>query len=94
MSIGGQSIFDRGREAVLPLVEEIAQARAQKKKMVLGVGGGTRTRHTISIARRSSTKRPPATRTDATSAIVAISVLASASTASAGGGPRWTTRHL
>lgn len=50
VSIGGQSIFDRGREAVLPLVEEIAEARAKKRKLVLGVGGGTRTRHTVSIA--------------------------------------------
>lgn len=50
IGIGGQSIFDRGKEAILPLVEEIATARAKKKRMVLGVGGGTRVRHTISIA--------------------------------------------
>ena len=49
VGIGGQSIFDRGKEAVLPLVEEIASARP-KHRMVLGVGGGTRVRHTISIA--------------------------------------------
>jgi len=50
VSIGGQSIFDRGRNAVLPLVDEIGKAREAGKRMVLGVGGGTRVRHTISIA--------------------------------------------
>jgi molybdenum storage protein len=49
VSIGGQSIFDRGKTAVLPLVEEISAARAHHR-MVLGVGGGTRVRHTVSIA--------------------------------------------
>lgn len=49
IGIGGQSIFDRGREALLPLVEELANARG-KYKIVIGVGGGTRVRHTISIA--------------------------------------------
>lgn len=47
--IGGQSIFDRGKEAILPLVDEIAEAK-QDHKMVLCVGGGTRVRHTVSIA--------------------------------------------
>ncbi len=50
VSIGGQSIFDRGKAALLPLVEELAAARARKQRMVLGVGGGTRVRHTMSIA--------------------------------------------
>lgn len=49
VGIGGQSIFDRGRDAILPLVEEIAAARP-KYKMLVSVGGGTRVRHTISIA--------------------------------------------
>jgi molybdenum storage protein len=49
IGIGGQSIFDRGREAVLPLVEELAKLRSLYR-MVLGVGGGTRVRHTVSIA--------------------------------------------
>jgi len=47
--IGGQSIFDRGKDAILPLVDEIAEAK-QQHKMVLCVGGGTRVRHTVSIA--------------------------------------------
>jgi len=49
VGIGGQSIFDRGRTAVVPLVGELADLH-QKHKIVVGVGGGTRVRHTISIA--------------------------------------------
>lgn len=49
VSIGGQSIFDRGKEAILPLVEELAEVK-KRHKMVIGVGGGTRVRHTVSIA--------------------------------------------
>ena len=48
VAIGGQSIMDRGREAILPLVDAIAKANADHK-MVLGVGGGARARHTYSI---------------------------------------------
>jgi molybdenum storage protein len=49
VGIGGQSIFDRGREAILPVADELADARG-KHKMIVGVGGGTRVRHTISVA--------------------------------------------
>jgi molybdenum storage protein len=49
VSIGGQSIFDRGAAALRPLVEELAATRG-KHQVVVGVGGGTRVRHTISIA--------------------------------------------
>lgn len=49
VGIGGQSIFDRGREALLPLCEELAAAH-RKYSMLVGVGGGTRVRHTLSIA--------------------------------------------
>ncbi|HEX8792455.1 MAG TPA: hypothetical protein VF765_16010 [Polyangiaceae bacterium] len=49
VGIGGQSIFDRGREALLPLVDELSALRG-KHKMMIGVGGGTRVRHTVSIA--------------------------------------------
>lgn len=49
VGIGGQSIFDRGRDALLPLVEELVAAHEQHK-LVVGVGGGTRVRHTLSIA--------------------------------------------
>src|SRR3984885_1213097 len=51
VSIGGPSIFDRGKAAILPLVEELVQLKRDRSlKMVIGVGGGTRVRHTISIA--------------------------------------------
>ncbi|MBX3159620.1 MAG: uridine kinase [Deltaproteobacteria bacterium] len=51
VSIGGQSIFDRGKDAILPLVDElVAIKRDLDEKIVIGVGGGTRVRHTISIA--------------------------------------------
>jgi molybdenum storage protein len=51
VSIGGQSIFDRGKDAILPLVDEIVQIKQDKsQKIVIGVGGGTRMRHTMAIA--------------------------------------------
>ncbi len=50
ISIGGQSIFDRGRDAILPVVDELVEARTAGVPMVIGVGGGTRVRHTMSIA--------------------------------------------
>ena len=49
VGLGGQSIFDRGREALLPVTEELAAARG-KHKMLVGVGGGTRVRHTVAMA--------------------------------------------
>jgi molybdenum storage protein len=49
VSIGGQSIFDRGKDAILPLVAEVAAVK-RRHKFVIGVGGGTRVRHTVSIA--------------------------------------------
>lgn len=49
VSLGGHSIFDRGRDALLPMVEELAATRG-KHKIVIGVGGGTRVRHTVSVA--------------------------------------------
>ena len=48
IAIGGQSIMDRGAEAVLPLVETIVSLR-QHHKFVIGVGGGARVRHTYAI---------------------------------------------
>lgn len=49
ITIGGQSIMDRGADGVLPLVDTIIKAKELGHKMVLGVGGGTRARHTYSI---------------------------------------------
>lgn len=49
IKIGGQSIIDRGRAAVYPLVDEIVSAR-KTHKMLIGTGAGTRARHLYSIA--------------------------------------------
>jgi molybdenum storage protein len=49
VKIGGQSIMDRGRSAVWPLVEEIV-ANLSRHKMILGTGAGTRARHVYSLA--------------------------------------------
>jgi molybdenum storage protein len=49
VKIGGQSIMDRGRSAVYPLVEEIV-ANLEQHKMILGTGAGTRARHIYSLA--------------------------------------------
>lgn len=49
VKIGGQSIMDRGRSAVLPLVDEIV-ANLPHHKMILGTGAGTRARHIYSLA--------------------------------------------
>ncbi|MDX8411977.1 MAG: hypothetical protein R8K46_08960 [Mariprofundaceae bacterium] len=46
--IGAQSIMDRGAEAILPLVDMFAQLNTDYR-MVLGVGGGARSRHTLAI---------------------------------------------
>ncbi len=49
IKIGGQSVIDRGRAAVYPLVDEIVAAR-KAHKMIIGTGAGTRARHLYSIA--------------------------------------------
>src|SRR6267143_1351212 len=49
VKIGGQSIMDRGRSAVLPLIDEIV-ANLSRHKMILGTGAGTRARHIYSLA--------------------------------------------
>jgi molybdenum storage protein len=51
LSLGGQSIFDRGKDALVPVADEIVTAKKKHGvKMIVGVGGGTRVRHTISVA--------------------------------------------
>lgn len=48
VQIGGMSIMDRGKSAILPLMDEIV--RNQKDHVqVIGVGPGVRARHVISI---------------------------------------------
>ena len=49
IKIGGQSIMDRGRAAVYPLIEEIV-ANLGAHTMILGTGAGTRARHIYSLA--------------------------------------------
>ena len=49
VKIGGQSIMDRGRSAVIPVVDEIV-ANLDRHKMILGTGAGTRARHVYSLA--------------------------------------------
>jgi molybdenum storage protein len=49
IKIGGQSVIDRGRAAVYPLVDEIVAAR-KTHKLLIGTGAGTRARHLYSIA--------------------------------------------
>ena len=44
IKIGGQSLIDRGRAAVFPLIEEIVE-NLGRHKMIIGTGAGTRARH-------------------------------------------------
>jgi molybdenum storage protein len=48
IKVGGRSIIDNGKKATYPLVEAIAAALA-KFKLVIGTGGGVRSRHVTSI---------------------------------------------
>ncbi len=49
VKIGGQSIMDRGRAGLMPVVEEIV-ANLGRHRMILGTGAGTRARHVYSLA--------------------------------------------
>lgn len=48
IKIGGQSIIDRGRTAILPILDVLVQAKEQFK-IILMTGGGTRARHVYNI---------------------------------------------
>ena len=48
IKIGGRSILDAGREVVYPVVETLGHA-LQTKKLIIGTGGGVRSRHVFSI---------------------------------------------
>ena len=48
IKIGGRTIIDAGREVVYPLVESLARC-LETKKLIIGVGGGVRSRHVFSI---------------------------------------------
>lgn len=49
LKIGGQSLIDRGRSAVYPLVEELVAVK-QSHQILIGTGAGTRARHVYSLA--------------------------------------------
>ena len=48
IKIGGQSLIDRGRAAVFPLIDELV-ANLADHKMIIGTGAGTRARHAYSV---------------------------------------------
>lgn len=48
IKVGGRSIVDAGKGATFPLVERIGTLLS-KYKLIIGVGGGIRTRHVFSI---------------------------------------------
>jgi molybdenum storage protein len=48
IKIGGQSLIDRGRMAVFPLIEEITE-NLGRHKMIIGTGAGTRARQAYSV---------------------------------------------
>jgi molybdenum storage protein len=50
VKIGGQSIMDRGRAALFPILDEVIEARKKGIQVVLLAGGGTRARHIYAIA--------------------------------------------
>lgn len=50
LKMGGQSIMDRGREAVYPILEELVAANNAGIHFILGTGGGTRARHVYAQA--------------------------------------------
>lgn len=48
IKIGGQSFIDRGRAAVYPIIDEIAE-NLGRHQMIIGTGAGTRARHAYSV---------------------------------------------
>lgn len=48
LKIGGRSIIDRGRGALFPLAEALGEALAGRT-LIIGTGGGVRSRHVFSI---------------------------------------------
>jgi len=48
IKIGGRSIIDAGRAVVYPVIDALADC-LQSKKLIIGAGGGVRSRHVLSI---------------------------------------------
>lgn len=49
VKIGGQSVMDRGAAAVLPILEELVEAKKAGINFILCAGGGTRARHVYAL---------------------------------------------
>lgn len=49
IKVGGQSIMDRGRKALFPILQELIVAK-DRHKLLVCCGGGTRARHIYSMA--------------------------------------------
>jgi molybdenum storage protein len=49
LKMGGQSVMDRGRQALFPILDELVAAK-DKHKLLLCCGGGTRARHIYAVA--------------------------------------------
>jgi len=49
IKIGGQSVMDRGRQALFPILDELV-AKKDTEKLLLCCGGGTRARHIYAVA--------------------------------------------
>ncbi len=50
IKLGGQSLLDRGRKAMFPVLDELVAARKRGIDLLVCTGGGTRARHIYSIA--------------------------------------------
>lgn len=48
VKVGGQSLIDRGRAALFPVIEELV-ANLPDHKLIIGCGAGTRARHAYSV---------------------------------------------
>lgn len=66
LKIGGQSLIDRGRSAVWPIVEELAEVR-KSYKVLIGTGAGTRARHLYALG--ASLRLPTGVLTDIGTAV-------------------------
>ena len=49
IKVGGQSIMDRGRKALFPVLDELVAAK-DRHKLLVCCGGGTRARHIYAVA--------------------------------------------
>lgn len=48
VKVGGQSLIDRGRDAVFPVLDELVE-NLVRHKIIIGTGAGTRARHAYSV---------------------------------------------